>query len=111
MKAEIETASDLGGSKGYKVERIHKDQGSEFKSAHPDDCGEMQVLSTTGEEGQHTDCLHYTGVNRVGTAQCVNDKFIDFSFYCVCRCITTCLPPRISKNLGCTQIFNELEQF
>ena len=65
MKVEIETASDLGGSKGYKIERIHKDQGSEFKSAHLDDCGEMQVLSTTGEEGQHTDCSAVEGLNKI----------------------------------------------
>ena len=65
MKAEIETASDLGGVKGYKIERIHKDQGSEFKSVHLDDCGEMQVLSTTGEEGQHTDCTAVEGLNKI----------------------------------------------
>ena len=65
MKTEIETASDLGGSKGYKVERIHKDQGSEFKSVHLDECGEMEVWSTTGEEGQHTDCSAVEGLNTI----------------------------------------------
>ena len=30
-----------------------------------DDCGEMQVLSTTGEEGQHTDCSAVEGLNKI----------------------------------------------
>ena len=63
MVAEIERVSSTG-EWTYRVERIHKDQGSEFKSEHLEDCASGNVLSTTGEESRHTDCAVVEGFNK-----------------------------------------------
>ena len=63
MVAEIERVSSTGECT-YRVERIHKDQGSEFKSEHLEDCASGNVLSTTGEESRHTDCAVVEGFNK-----------------------------------------------
>ena len=54
IKGEIECLSDVGDHKGYRIQRIHKDQGSEFKSQHVSDCRDDKIWSTTGEEAAHT---------------------------------------------------------
>ena len=64
MVAEIERISFSSTTKQYKVERIRKGQGSEFKAAHLDDCAKDNILSTTGEEGRHTDCAVVEGFNK-----------------------------------------------
>ena len=64
MVAEVERLSSLATTKPYKVERIHKDQGSEFKSEHLEDCDRELILSTTGEESRHTDCAVVEGFNK-----------------------------------------------
>ena len=46
------------------MERTHKDQGSESKSEHLEDCAIGNVLSTTGEESRHTDCVVVEGFNK-----------------------------------------------
>ena len=48
----------------YRVERIHKDQGNEFKSKHLEGCTKGNVLSTTGEESRHIDCAVVEGFNK-----------------------------------------------
>ena len=54
IKGDIECLSDMGDHKGYRIQRIHKDQGSEFKSQHVSDCRDDKIWSTTGEEAAHT---------------------------------------------------------
>ena len=64
MVAEIERISFSSATEQYKIERIHKDQGSEFKAEHLDDCAKGNILSTTGEESRHTDCAVVEGFNK-----------------------------------------------
>ena len=65
VKHEIEVLTDPGGTNGYAIQRVHKDQGSEFKSEHLDDCMAGNVKSTTGEEEKHTDGTLVEGFNKV----------------------------------------------
>ena len=61
---EVEALSDPGGVDGYKVCRIHSDQGSEFKLLG-DACGDRGITITTGEADRHTDGTVIEGTNKV----------------------------------------------
>ena len=55
MIHEVERLSDPNNVDGYNVERLHSDQGSEFKSQLKLSCKVNRVEQTLGEPGHHTD--------------------------------------------------------
>ena len=55
MIHEVERLSDPNNIDGYNVERLHSDQGSEFKSQLKLSCKVNRVEQTLGEPGHHTD--------------------------------------------------------
>ena len=55
MIHEVERLSDPNNVDGYNVERLHSDQGSEFKSQLKLSCKANRVEQTLGEPGHHTD--------------------------------------------------------
>lgn len=65
MKIEIETLSDPAGKHDYVIERIHSDQGSEFKGALIQECGRGSIGKTTGEEAHHTDSAVVENMNKM----------------------------------------------
>ena len=64
MIHEVERLSDPNNVDGYNIERLHSDQGSEFKSQLKLTCKASRVEQTNGEPGHHTDSAVIENFNK-----------------------------------------------
>ncbi len=55
MKARIEAATDPGGIKGYKIQTLRHDPGTEFQGATKQLIQEHNLIDRQGEVDRHTD--------------------------------------------------------